>query len=235
MTALAIIPARGGSKRIPRKNIKEFLGVPMIAYGIRAAMDSGCFDEIMVSTDDPEIERTARAHGAAVPFPRSERASDDHATLSDVVSEVLATYAERGSVFDEFCCILPTCPLLDSRDLRAAKGVLADAPGVFSGVRFGYPIWRALQVRDGEVSMIWPEHLRTRSQDLPPAFHDAGMFYWCRTADFLEQRNLFLPGARLWELPAERVQDIDTPDDWRLAELKHAMLRIPPLQTGDAK
>lgn len=232
MRAVAIIPARGGSKRIQRKNIKPFLGAPMISYSIRGARDAGCFDEVMVSTDDPEIADTALSLGAAVPFMRSISSSDDHATLADVVSEVLLGYSEQGVLFDEFCCILPTSPLLDPRDVRDARKELGTAPAVFSAVRFGYPIWRALQVRDGSVSMIWPEHELSRSQDLPTAYHDAGMFYWAKTSAFLEQRTLFLGGSRIWELPEDRVQDIDTPEDWRLAELKYAMIHASDHPTG---
>lgn len=234
MSAIAIIPARGGSKRIPRKNIKPFLGTPVIAYSIRAAMESECFDEIMVSTDDAEIADIAVRSGAVVPFMRNAKTADDHSTLADVVSEVLASYSERNTNFNQVCCILPTSPLLDSRDIARARALLSSAPGVFSATCFGYPIWRALQVRDGVASMIWPEHARSRSQDLPRSYHDAGMFYWAEVQAFLEQRTLFLDGCRIWELPEHKIQDIDTSEDWRLAELKYAMLHETTVPTGDA-
>lgn len=224
MSALAIIPARGGSRRIPGKNIRPFLGKPMIAYAIEAAHACGAFDRLLVSTDSPEIAEVARREGAEVPFLRSAASSGDHATLAEAVSDALAAWSSENGHPDRFCCILPTCPLLDPRDLRSAEALLDGAPEVLSVVRFGYPIWRALRCEEGAVSMIWPEHERARSQDLPEAFHDAGMFYWLRTSAFLGSRSFFLPGAKAWEIPESRVQDIDTPEDWRLAELKYAAL-----------
>ena len=232
MRALAIIPARGGSKRIPRKNIKPFRGIPVIAYSIRCATLSGCFDEVMVSTDDAEIAEIAEGFGAVVPFMRTPATANDFATLADVVAEVLEMYAERGRSFDEFCCILPTAPLLEARDISESRHALSSAPAIFSAARFEYPIWRALRLRDGAASMIWPEHLRSRSQDLETAYHDAGMFYWARAAAFSGRGTLFLEGSRIWELPTTRIQDIDTPEDWELAEMKFERLGKTPGPPG---
>lgn len=225
MSTVAIIPARSGSRRIPGKNIRPFLGRPMIEYAVSAAAACGRFDRILVSTDSPEIASVAERAGAEVPFLRSAGASGDHATLAEAMLDVLGALARTGSEPDRFCCILPTSPLLEPEDLRGAHDLLDEAPEVLSTVRFGYPIWRALRSEGGIVSMFWPEHEKARSQDLPAAFHDAGMFYWVRTGDFLAGRSLFLPGARSWEIPESRVQDIDTEEDWRIAESKYAALR----------
>ena len=227
MSSIAIITARGGSKRIPRKNIRPFCGRPIIAYSIAAARDAGCFDEIMVSTDDAEIAEVARAHGAEVPFFRSAANSDDRATTAAVIVEVLEEYARRGRTFEQACCIYPTAPFATGRSIAGARALLErdDAtPGVIPVTRFSYPIQRALRVREGRVSLFQPEHLTTRSQDLEPAYHDAGQFYWVRVRPFLATPNLMAPGTAAFVLPEWEVQDIDNEDDWVLAEMKFRML-----------
>jgi pseudaminic acid cytidylyltransferase len=226
MSSLAIIPARGGSKRIPRKNIRKFNGKPIIVYSIEAAIGSNCFDEIMVSTDDNEIAEVARKYGASVPFMRSEKAANDYAGLGDVVIEVLERYGECQINYISVCCILPTAPLIKSDDIVNAKTVFNNGgfDTVFPIVRFSYPILRALKVDSGKVSMLWPEYDSYRSQDLPPAFHDCGLFYWVRSERFLESKALFSENSGFIELPESRVQDIDTEEDWLMAEMKYRII-----------
>ncbi|TQV82074.1 pseudaminic acid cytidylyltransferase [Denitrobaculum tricleocarpae] len=221
---LAVIPARGGSKRIPRKNIRSFRGRPIIAWSIDAALGSGLFDEVMVSTDSEEISNTARECGASVPFLRSSKTSDDHATTSDVLLEVLGCYGERGQQFDVACCLYPTAPFVTSNALT--DGLRQLEIGSFDVVmpvtRFDYPIWRSLKMlQGGKISLNFPENLNARSQDLPPAFHDAGQWYWFRIAEFLREKVLMGSNTGAVELPSSEVQDIDTLDDWVLAEMKH--------------
>jgi pseudaminic acid cytidylyltransferase len=225
---LAVIPARGGSKRIPRKNIREFCGKPIIAYSIAAARDAGCFDEVMVSTEDAEVATIARQHGAMVPFYRSTTTSSDFAPTADVVLEVIHEYRQRNREFTFVCCIYPTSPLLTPDVLRRGYDLLlADvtAPAAIPVTRFSYPIQRALQVEDGRLSLLHPEYALTRSQDLPPAYHDAGQFYWVRVSRFLEHPTLLVPGTAAIILPEWQVQDIDNPDDWLVAEVKYQLLR----------
>lgn len=222
--ALAIIPARGGSKRIPRKNIRPFRGKPMLAWSVEAALDSGLFDEVMVSTDDAEIAEAARNLGAKVPFLRSAEASGDHATTADVLSEVLAAYVGLGRDFPIACCLYPTAPFVTPGDLAAGLSALLD--GSFDVIMpvapFTYPIWRSLRREaTGRIALNFPEHLNARSQDLPPAFHDAGQWYWFRVAGFLDEGTLMGRNAGSVQLSPTEVQDIDTEEDWALAEIKH--------------
>ncbi|MFP4556740.1 MAG: pseudaminic acid cytidylyltransferase [Bacteroidales bacterium] len=221
---LAIIPARGGSKRIPGKNIKPFLGKPIIAYSIEAAINSQLFNEVMVSTDDPKIAKIAKEYGAKVPFLRSTENADDHATLADAIREVIDEYKNINRNFDYTCCILPTCPLLTKENLEEAYNVFLK--GQFDSlrpiVRFSYPIQRALAYKKGKVEMMHPEHARTRSQDLEPAYHDSGQFYW-----FIFDRGLTGKNKGGIIIPESRVQDIDTEEDWILAEIKYAYLNAP--------
>lgn len=224
---VAIIPARGGSKRIPRKNIRDFRGKPIIAWSIEAALASALFDEVMVSTDDAEIAQTAQDHGAAVPFLRSAKTSDDYATTSDVLLEVLACYDDAGTRFDLACCLYPTAPFVTAGALQ--DGLEQLQSGNFDVVmpvaRFDYPIWRSLkQAENGQITLNFPENLNARSQDLPPAFHDAGQWYWFRTQAFLRDTVLMGPNTGAVELSSALVQDIDTLEDWDLAELKHARM-----------
>lgn len=217
MRNLCVIPARGGSKRIPRKNIKDFLGKPIIAYSIEVALESNFFDEVMVSTDDEEIAEVAIQYGAKVPFYRGEKASDDYATLADVIDDVKQQYKSCGLVFDNICCILPTACLITIVTLKKGYSLLLEnnVDSVRPIVRFSYPIQRALKMKNGIVEMFYPEHQKTRSQDLEPAFHDSGQFYWMRYESGLRGQNKY--GFEISEL---EVQDIDNEVDWRLAELK---------------
>ena len=228
MKRIAIIPARGGSKRIPRKNIKEFYGKPIIVYSIEVALKSGLFDEVMVSTDDEEIARVAIDSGASVPFMRSNENADDYVGIADVLIEVLAEYKSKKRSFDELCCILPTAPFIkENRIIEAFDKMNEGFDCVFPILEFSYPIKRALQKENSsdKLSMIWPEHLNTRSQDLPPAYHDSGQFYCANVEAFLEQKSLFTKNSGGIELSDLEVQDIDTPEDWKVAELKYKMIQ----------
>jgi len=219
---LCIIPARGGSKRIPRKNIKCFLGKPIIAYSIELAKSSGMFDEIIVSTDDIEIASVSKDFGAQVPFLRSSRTADDFATLSDVVEEAKAFYQNKERRFDNICCILATAPFITRNLLVESYQLLKE--GGFDSVRpvvkFSYPIQRALRVRDNRATMFDSDMYSVRSQDLEQAYHDAGLFYWMDYSKGLGGEN---KGAI--EVSERNAQDIDTPEDWEFAELKYRLLK----------
>jgi pseudaminic acid cytidylyltransferase len=218
---LAVIPARGGSKRIPRKNIKPFGGLPMIAWSIRAANESECFDRIIVSTDDPEIAEVAKAHGADVPFTRPVELSDDHTGTIPVIAHAAAWQNQHGEQATEICCIYATAPFVRAADLRTGLEVLQStgAQYAFSVTTYAFPIQRAIRITtDQRVEMFQPEHFNTRSQDLQEAWHDAGQFYWGRAQAWLEQTPLFSRASAPVPLPRDRVQDIDTPEDWQRAE-----------------
>ena len=223
MARLAIIPARGGSKRIPRKNIKNFHGKPIIAYSIEAALKSGLFDEVMVSTDDEEIKIISLEYGAKVPFLRSENTSNDTATTLEVIREVLESYKKEDRTFDEVCCIYPTAPLMKSSHLTAGLDLLEnEIASVFPVVPFSFPILRSLKVdEDNFVSMNWPEYSHTRSQDLPAAYHDAGQWYWLRPE--LISNSLYSDNSKVIILSEMEVQDIDNESDWKMAEVKWEM------------
>jgi pseudaminic acid cytidylyltransferase len=223
---IAIIPARGGSKRILRKNIKEFLGVPIIKYSIDAAIKSKIFDEVMVSTDDREIAELAISCGAKVPFMRSPETADDHSTTADVIKEVLDSYKDQGKEFDHSCCIYPTAPFITHAKLKYAYQELVEkeADSVVPVVRFSFPIQRSFKKEDGLLKMNWPEYLNTRSQDLPPAYHDSGQFYFFRIKAFLKTNSLYMENTVPYELPESEVQDIDNEEDWKLAEIKYSYL-----------
>ena len=227
MRALCIIPARGGSKRIPRKNIRPFLGEPIMAHPIRAALASGCFEEVMVSTDDDEIAAVARHAGAAVPFRRSAENAADEAGTIPVLLEVLERYAAVGREFDLGCCLYPTAVFAPPALLQRGRDLLlADAAtdSVIPVVRYGYPIQRSLRMEDGRLALRWPEHLHARSQDLEPAYHDAGQFYWFRISSLLREGRLLTDTTRGLELPDSEVQDVDNEVDWQLAEIKRQRL-----------
>lgn len=226
MKKIAIIPARGGSKRIPRKNIKTFLGIPIIAYSIKAAQESGLFDEIMVSTDDEEIAAIAREYGANVPFLRSNKTADDYATLADVLNEVLNYYSNESIHFDLFCCILATAPFLPSSRLVESYNKLIDNnfDSVFPVLKFSYPIQRALHIVEDKLSMVQPEFKNSRSQDLPARYHDSGQFYWMKNDEFAKQQTLFASNSGAIVLNEWEVQDIDTEEDWKMAEIKYQIL-----------
>ena len=225
MPSAAIITARGGSKRIPGKNIKAFCGKPIIAYSIQAALESKVFDEVMVSTDSEEIAEVAREYGASVPFMRSQATSNDYATTADVIAEVLNEYERTGRPFDIFACIYPTAPFVTAEKLGEAMKLLEDADAVVSVVKFSFPPQRALVVRDGSVVFQYPQYERARSQDLEPIYHDCGQFYMGRTERFLERRSLILPRTKPYIVPEEEAQDIDTLSDWAIAEAKYAVWR----------
>ena len=227
MKNIAVITARGGSKRIPRKNIKEFCGKPIIAYSIEAALAAGCFDEIMVSTDDPKIAQIAESYGAKVPFMRSAENADDFSTTRDVVKEVLAQYGAQGRIFDYACCIYPTAPFITGERLKEAMGLLADkeADSVVPVVSFSFPPQRGLVMRDGRVEFKWPENALVRSQDLEPFYHDCGQFYCLNTKAFAKQELLFMKKTYPVVLDELEVQDVDNETDWKLAELKYRLFR----------
>ena len=219
---LAVIPARGGSKRIPRKNIRDFCGMPMIARPIKVARASGCFDRIVVSTDDVEIAEVAQWHGADVPFLRPAALSDDHTPTRPVIAHAIEALAGTGFVACQVCCIYATAPFIRAEDLRAALDVLETGGHtyVFAVTSFAFPIQRALRMdRGGAVEMFQPEHFATRSQDLEEAWHDAGQFYWARADQWRSDSPIFGQGAAAVAIPRHRAQDIDTPEDWHLAEL----------------
>ncbi len=225
--AVAIVPARGGSKRIPRKNIRPFLGKPILGRVLEQLHAAGCFDEVMVSTDDQEIADTARAHGASVPFMRSAQTADDHATTAAVLLEVLAAYARQGREFTHLCCVYPTAVFITPQLLRQGLQKLA-GEGVDSVVpvlRVSFPIQRAFKVEAGRLAMFQPEHMNTHSRDLPVAYHDSGQFYWLRTRSFLEQRSIYMRQSVPLVIDEMQAHDIDTEDDWRIAELKYGYLQ----------
>ena len=218
---LCVIPARGGSKRIPRKNIRPFLGKPMIAWPIEAALESGLFDHVIVSTDDEEIAAAARAAGAEVPFMRPPELADDYTGTAGVIAHAIRKTTGEGAPDEEVCCLYATAPFVTASDLREGLHLLRKSGKdyVFTACAFPAPIQRALRLTDEGVEMFHPEHENTRSQDLEPAFHDAGQFYWGRARAWLEDIPVFSRAARALVLPAWRVQDIDTEEDWIRAEL----------------
>jgi pseudaminic acid cytidylyltransferase len=223
---LCIIPARGGSKRIPRKNIRPFLGSPIIAYSIRAAQESGLFDEIMVSTDDAEIAQIAQLYGASVPFPRSAETASDTATTAAVLTEVLRTYEAAGRTYARACCLYPTAPFVTPDRLREAFGRLETGgfDSVFPVVRYSFPVQRSVIFQGEKLAWLYPEFAQTRSQDLQPVYHDAGQFYWFNVPRFLESGTLLTNNTSGLDVPELEVQDIDTLTDWQLAEMKIRML-----------
>lgn len=219
---LAMITARGGSKRIPRKNVKEFCGKPILLYSIEAALNSGVFDEVMVSTDDEEIARLARQAGASVPFMRSEVTANDYASTDEVIMEVLREYEKIGQHFESFCCIYPTAPFITSSRLREAMKLLETADSVMPVVPFSYPPQRGLIVNEeGFVERQYPQYATTRSQDLEKVYHDCGQFYACKTIPFLEAKTTDVEKLVPLVLSEMEVQDIDTLEDWELAEIKY--------------
>lgn len=218
---LAIIPARGGSKRIPRKNIKLFCEKPMIAWSIEAALQSGCFDQVIVSTDDEEIAVVARRYGATVPFVRPAELSDDHTGTIPVIRHAIEWVNAQGQSVEQACCLYATAPFVSPVDIRRGLDTLLDTGSdyAFSVTSYAFPIQRAIRLNaEGRVEMFNPEHFNTRSQDLEEAFHDAGQFYWGKADAWLQGRMIFSPASVPVALPRHRVQDIDTPEDWVRAE-----------------
>lgn len=217
----AVIPARGGSKRIPRKNIKMFCGKPMIVWSIEAALQSGCFDQVLVSTDDPEIAEIALRHGANVPFMRPPELSDDYTGTIPVVRHAIEQLMAQGFDVQQVCCIYATAPFVTSEDLNKGLATLetSAADYAFSATSYAFPIQRAVRLdTEGRVEMFSPELFNSRSQDLEDAYHDAGQFYWGKARAWLEGKVIFNRGAAAVLLPRHRVQDIDTPEDWVRAE-----------------
>lgn len=221
MSIIAVITARGGSKRIPRKNIKEFMGKPMLAYAIEAAVNSKVFDEVMVSTDDVEIAEIAKQFGAKVPFMRSEKTANDFATTANVLDEVISEYKKRGKTFDELCCIYPCVPFLTADVINNAyeKFKTSGVDRLIPVVKYSFPIQRAFKLNEqGLLEYREPENAPKRSQDLEPMYHDVGMFYFYKTEKMNSDKIAML------EMDEAMVQDIDNDSDWRMAEMKYRIM-----------
>ena len=227
MKILAIITARGGSKRIPRKNIKNFLGKPILAYSIEAAVMSGIFDEVMVSTEDEEIAEIAKSYGAKVPFYRSEKTAGDFATTNDVLLEVIEEYEKRGQKFDMACCIYPTAPFVTSEKIKDAMSKLesSDADTLIPVVQFSYPPQRAMVIRDELLQFKYLEYIDSRSQDLEKEYHDVGQFYCFKIEPYKQNKKLMLGKILPYVVPEMEVQDIDTESDWQIAEIKYQAMK----------
>ena len=228
MRTIAIITARGGSKRIPRKNIRDFCGSPIISYSIDAAISSNIFTEVMVSTDDNEIAKIALENGAQVPFYRSSKNSDDYSTTADVLIEVLSEYEKNGLKFDYLCCIYPTAPFVTSEKLKLAlkKMINEKAEAIIPVVKFSYPPQRAFIIKDDKLIYKYPENVFKRSQDLESLYHDAGQFYFIKVETFMKNKTLVCKNTIPLIVDELSVQDIDTEEDWKMAELKYKMRGI---------
>lgn len=227
MKSVAIITARGGSKRIPRKNIKPFLGRPILEYSIEAALQSDVFDEVMVSTDDEEIAEIAKKAGAKIPFMRTEKTANDFATTADVILEVLDSYERIGQSFDKVCCIYPTAPFVTSNAIKTAMMLLEQnqADSVIPVVKFSFPPQRGVVIEDGRIIPKWPMEMNKRSQDLEPMYHDCGQFYCLNVNSFREQKAIWMRNVIPFIQDESNVQDIDTLEDWKIAEMKYRILR----------
>lgn len=227
MRTVAIITARGGSKRIPRKNIRDFCGKPILAYSVEAAIQSGVFDTVMVSTDDEEIAGIARQWGAEVPFLRSDKTAGDYATTNDVLMEVLEEYENRGVSYEMACCIYPTAPFVTGEKLKNAVEKLqqSDADTLIPVVAFSYPPQRAMVVKEGRLVFESPQYLDSRSQDLEPHYHDVGQFYVFRTEAFRENKKLMVGNILPLVVSEMEVQDIDNQTDWEIAEMKYRLMK----------
>lgn len=226
MKNIAIVTARGGSKRIPNKNIRDFLGKPILSYSINAALESKLFAEVMVSTDSEKIASIAKEYGAAVPFLRSKKNADDFATSVDAVIEVLNKCEEIGKVFDYGCCIYPTAPFMKAGDLIQSYRLMleSDADCAVSVVKFDFPPQRGYKIKNGRLHLINPENYEIRSQDLEPIYHDAGQFYFFKPEGVKSEKKLTLRNNVPYIVDSLRVQDIDNEEDWKLAELKYRIL-----------
>lgn len=226
MSVIAIITARGGSKRIPKKNIKDFYGKPMLAYAIEAAKGTGIFDEIMVSTDSEEIADVARKYGASVPFMRSERTANDFATTFDVLEEVLNEYKKQGKSFDELCCIYPCVPFLTSKTLEESYKLFKQnkANALQPVCKYPSPVEWAMKIENGFLIPNDKAALNIRSQDLTPKYFDVGMFYFCNTEVMLKEKTVVPTNTAGYVIDETECQDIDTPDDWKMAEMKYKLL-----------
>ena len=225
--SVAIITARGGSKRIPRKNIKDFMGKPIIAYSILAALESGIFDEVMVSTDDQEIAEVSKKYGATIPFFRSPATSDDFSNTSDVLKEVISVYQDMGQKFDYVCCIYPTAPFVTAEKIKNAFSLIerSKADCVMPVAEFSFPIWRSVKMdENSKITFNWPENAFRRSQDLPPAYHDCGQYYFLNTERFMATGKLVSDDTIGVLTSSTEMQDIDNEEDWKLAEIKYSFL-----------
>ncbi len=224
---IAVITARGGSKRIPKKNIKEFCGRPIIEYSIQSAKEAGIFDTIMVSTDNEQIAQVARNAGAEVPFMRSRKTSDDYATTADVLKEVLEKYKEQGMIYENACCIYPTAPFVTGEKLRNAldKLLKEKRDSVIPVTSFSFPPLRGMEIKDGCLKYKWEQYSLMRSQDLEEIYHDCGQFYMLRTETFLKEGKLVTGNTGALIVPELEVQDIDNETDWKLAEMKYQLLK----------
>lgn len=226
MKNVAIIPARGGSKRIPLKNIRSFFGRPMITYSIEAALRSGIFERVIVSTDSPEIEAIALESGADVPFIRPGDISDDFTAYDDVCWHALNWLHEQGEQYDYACCLLSTAPFMRSEDIKKSASLLSqEVTSIISVTTFPYPIFRALKVENEKVKMVWPEYEWTRSNDLPETYHDAAHFYWVDANIFLKEKKIITDDCAPFPIPRALVQDIDTLEDWETAEILFELLK----------
>ena len=225
---LCVIPARGESKRIPRKNIKDFFGQPMIAYSIKAALKSNFFDQVIVSTDDAEIAEVAKYFGASVPFVRPDELANDYTGTVPVVKHAIEWFDDQGQSPSEVCCLYATAPFVRAGTIKRAYEHMqsTQADYCFTVTSFAFPIQRAIKVTvENRIEMLYPKHLETRSQDLEESYHDAGQFYWGKAKDFKQQKSLFSKDASPYILPRQLVQDIDTPEDWKRAELMYQVLK----------
>lgn len=224
---VAIITARGGSKRIPKKNIKEFCGKPIIAYSIEAAIESGLFDEVMVSTESEEIADIARQYGAKIPFMRSQKNADDFADTTAVILEVIQSYEEQGKKFKEYCCIYPTAPFVTAKKLRESHSILEreDIYNVIPMVPFSFPPQRGMVIKSDLLDAAYPEYINERSQDLETIYHDCGQFYWGKTDALLESSNILTNHTAPYFVSELEVQDIDNENDWEIAELKYKYMK----------
>lgn len=228
MKNIAVIPARGGSKRIPRKNIRSFLGKPMIAYSIEAALKTGLFHRVIVSTDDNEIAEIAQTYGAETPFVRPKELSCDYSGTMEVIQHTINWLLKNDEKIDEVCCIYATAPFVQQKEIKQGFEILKSSSWqyVFSATRFDSPVFRGFKRRtDQGIEMLFPEHYQDRSQDLPEIWHDAGQFYWGKLNAWLEGLAVFEPWSTMIELPRWRVQDIDTIDDWQRAEIIHQLMQ----------
>jgi pseudaminic acid cytidylyltransferase len=227
MKNICIIPARGDSKRIPRKNLKSFLNKPIISYSIEAALESELFDEIMVSTDDLEIAKISELHGAKIPFMRSEEASNDYATIIDVLLEVIRRYKLEGKEFDNICCIFPCAPFVNKERLIESYQLMIkdNFDSVFPVVKYSTPIQRAFKIVDNKVEMFFSEYKEIRSQDLDSSYYDAGQFYWLKCHKMIVNKSIFSDNSGSIILNELSAQDIDNESDWNIAEIKFLKLK----------
>ncbi|WP_029331429.1 pseudaminic acid cytidylyltransferase [Gillisia marina] len=227
MSNLAIIPARGGSKRIPRKNIKDFLGKPIMAYSIQAALKSNLFDEVMVSTEDKEIAEIAIKYGAKVPFLRSDKNADDYATTVDVIVEVIEKYKDQGRTFKNVACLYPSAPFTTSNKLKEAYTILIskNLDVVFPVMPFSFPVQRSLKLKEGRLGYFYPEFENLRTQDLEKAYHDAGQFYFINTSSVIKNKSILTKNTGALLITELEAQDIDNETDWKIAEIKYELLQ----------